>query len=945
MVTSRNTPLWLNLKKEYIDDNFEQLLIYLKDIGTNRDSFYDTTIDLLNQRVGILLDDLSHHPLFDDENKSEDTLFNVRLLAAWILVNSNSKDVRKAFVGMLGEIRKLAPKFSEELLQTSIECLKHEAITSLGFSWIDILNFKSELFAYKTTANTTFYKPLTKPSWCFGKGCIYIDSDGICSVPSNRENALKMINSGSSSLELNYGLSVKTDSGEKLKQSKKHDLVSIGDFTTDFLSSLNHIKTSSSLAKKLYHYSDDAQVDVRITRIAGEEISVETTDPKYSKISGTIVFSMKSILYYYANMFSWYLRVGDIIPVQIVDAEKGTFSLNNTFVKFIVEDCRQDYTGEFTALLIDKTQPHYDVWLTERGTPIYMKKSDDHSKGDIGFIEIDSFSTGKYYGIINGHVNDIADDGTPFDENEIRRDCLRAFTKEIKVTQSTKEQESHLNPDVIRLLIRQLFAHQKHLLKPSDRAVLLSHARIMSEIIGEDAASESITFAYTYLRALILFVRDEPLEKVHLTLPAEFADAPTAKLRKDVVELLKLWGKNTDDKLLSDTATDTTLSPMLNRLAKLIQTSNSMREIVTGASLNVLKREIIKTLSIETENESDLEADDKIYIGIESGSMEFKESVCFPANNNMQPDEQKQIRNVLRGVCAFLNSTTGGTLYIGVTDQGYVKGIQGDMDFLHIDNLDTYMRYHIQDPAKTLLGLEILPNLRLEPMYDNQVIAIHVEPYPYHIVELEGKAYIRVNAESREMTDSVRQQLIDRKILTNREKAANLSALLQAKQNKRQVILHNYSSSNSGKISDRRVEAYNVEPDHNLLMCLDLKDWKCKVFNINRIGYVEILDTEWVHKALHKAISVDHFHMSGEKKIHCVLQLDLMARNLLKEEYPTAVKDLSPSDDNNIWYFDTEVYRMEGIGRFYVGLANHIKILDAPELLEYSKQFVKDNIG
>lgn len=35
---------------------------------------------------------------------------------------------------------------------------------------------------------------------------------------------------------------------------------------------------------------------------------------------------------------------------------------------------------------------------------------------------------------------------------------------------------------------------------------------------------------------------------------------------------------------------------------------------------------------------------------------------------------------------------------------------------------------------------------------------------------------------------------------------------------------------------------------------------------------------------------------------------------------------------------------MEGIGGFYLGLANHIKILQAPELEKYVATFVKENL-
>lgn len=36
-------------------------------------------------------------------------------------------------------------------------------------------------------------------------------------------------------------------------------------------------------------------------------------------------------------------------------------------------------------------------------------------------------------------------------------------------------------------------------------------------------------------------------------------------------------------------------------------------------------------------------------------------------------------------------------------------------------------------------------------------------------------------------------------------------------------------------------------------------------------------------------------------------------------EYPDAERDLIPTDDDNVWILDTQVYRMEGLGRFYMG--------------------------
>ena len=74
MDTNEKTPLWLDLRKEYIDDNFEKLLCYLKDcsLKKSQDAFYSTTINLLRERVGDLLSTLAVRPIYADEEDRRD---------------------------------------------------------------------------------------------------------------------------------------------------------------------------------------------------------------------------------------------------------------------------------------------------------------------------------------------------------------------------------------------------------------------------------------------------------------------------------------------------------------------------------------------------------------------------------------------------------------------------------------------------------------------------------------------------------------------------------------------------------------------------------------------------------------------------------------------------------------------------------------------------------
>lgn len=74
------------------------------------------------------------------------------------------------------------------------------------------------------------------------------------------------------------------------------------------------------------------------------------------------------------------------------------------------------------------------------------------------------------------------------------------------------------------------------------------------------------------------------------------------------------------------------------------------------------------------------------------------------------------------------------------------------------------------------------------------------------------------------------------------------------------------------------------------------------------------------------------------------LKLDNLAQNLIVEEHPTSKNFLTENKgkdkDTYPGILDTEVYSIVGIGRFYLGLAQHIEIIKAPGLKEYAKDYL-----
>ena len=169
--------------------------------------------------------------------------------------------------------------------------------------------------------------------------------------------------------------------------------------------------------------------------------------------------------------------------------------------------------------------------------------------------------------------------------------------------------------------------------------------------------------------------------------------------------------------------------------------------------------------------------------------------------------------------------------------------------------------------------------------------------------------------------------------------AATVHSLIEAIESEQQVILHDYRSSHGGVVRDRRVEPFAFTTNYVQVWCYDTESHSCKLFKLSRIASVEILNDEWQHKAAHEKARIDIFRMNGKEQHRVCLELGILSRNLLIEEYPLAEKHLTPIDEEH-WLLDTEVASYAGVGRFVVGLMDDIRIIGTPALEQYLADYV-----
>ena len=222
---------------------------------------------------------------------------------------------------------------------------------------------------------------------------------------------------------------------------------------------------------------------------------------------------------------------------------------------------------------------------------------------------------------------------------------------------------------------------------------------------------------------------------------------------------------------------------------------------------------------------------------------------------------------------------------------------------------------------------------------------IHLSPEEAHILHtllmsLSGDSQVLINLEQK-LTALFDATSIT-EIIGNRTAAENLMRLRDAIDDKTQVILKDYESGHTMTVSDRLVEPYGFSTNYCDVYAYELSTGTNKIFKVSRIGYVMPTGNDWENEVQHEVIEPDCFRMNGKERIHVTLKMSLKAKNLLVEEYPLASRDLFFED--GFWVLDTTVKDLAGVGRFVIGLADQIEIIDTPALVNYLRKFIERNL-
>ncbi len=171
-----------------------------------------------------------------------------------------------------------------------------------------------------------------------------------------------------------------------------------------------------------------------------------------------------------------------------------------------------------------------------------------------------------------------------------------------------------------------------------------------------------------------------------------------------------------------------------------------------------------------------------------------------------------------------------------------------------------------------------------------------------------------------------------------------IQAIAQAIDQKSCLVFEDYYSLRSDEVKDRLVLPMRFIRGMRYVLAYDVDEKQIRQFKLDRIGEVKSSKKKAAIGIQISQWNVDDFFMNGDKGFNVKIGLTARAANLLIEEY--GVKKESLESVNNINYpylYSKDVYGLEGVGRFVMGLLDQVKVYSPEKLKTYIRKKISSH--
>jgi len=303
--------------------------------------------------------------------------------------------------------------YSLSLLDMASTILVGGRTSKINLSSSDVDDFdaaKANAIAYRIVNNKEKQDLSYNESWYNGQGTLKRKNNEISLYPCPK-NKISEGKFSASIKALKGKISVMQVKADRLRQSEVGDLKKIMAFTDAYVKEIR-----SNTTVKLPRYSVGDTMKVRIIGKSAGSFTVQTTNPKFERITGT--YHPINTYYFFPNEFYDNFEIGDVIECELEDDANKTFSILNPFVNFVVNEYSNITSGYITigkVILVGKK----NLTLLTREGAIVQSLLDDYTVGNYVELRIDSI---KERGWVNAEILGRSDE--EFDAAEVKKDVI-----------------------------------------------------------------------------------------------------------------------------------------------------------------------------------------------------------------------------------------------------------------------------------------------------------------------------------------------------------------------------------------------------------------------------------------------------------------------------------------------------------------------------------------
>lgn len=664
-------------------------------------------------------------------------------------------------------------KYAEKFRQYALDVLVCGGGNELNLNWNELIDFSLTAFSGRMSLGSPVPgvpDPVLRKFE--GKGKLLLDKDRVLLVPypdmgEPLEELLEVVSL--------IGEKLKIVAGKKLKRilPEEYDLSVIRRYWK------NLFEWFAGPPQKLYSLAKGrppvgTYVKIRVKNTVPSLpllVFVGIEDDLYE---GSGVIHAKEITRIKLTSLEKVLKTGDVMTARVIESteERLGFSILEELDLFV----SQHYFPEEStcACLLSKRKDLW-VWVSEEGYSLYSSPClpFDPKPGEYFRLTLKEVNS-------NGYIKACVEEPstTPFDVHEAVSRLVFKYldipsevrTGKTKKKNEISREEALLSEAFVVQLERvlELFIFSGKSL--SEKFNFVSFIRLLAYMREDMATVEYCSFQLSYMLTVYGFLSGKltappvPDEII----PEEMAERyGVLKRMKTILSLLSAWMEPLKNSELLR-ATEMEGDAEIQAVARLILASNMLQSsVMEAAPLRMeLKMELAHLLGVVFISESPQE-ETLVSFGSEGEHAEFKTTVVFPPGYGGNANMAVQMDYILRAICGFLNAG-GGTLYIGVNDDGVPTGIEPDFFQLHCDE-DSYQRmirgFIVEYFSKDINGLL---SFAFRKYNGKTVCAIGIPPY-HTVVSLKGEVWQRQGNATRPVDGT------DLKLLKERRKSFGLS--------------------------------------------------------------------------------------------------------------------------------------------------------------------------